>query len=154
MDEGIFQRAALTLLAVFSTDCGPCGEEMPVYESLAKDYEPGQFQVIGIAANHDAPPADGVLADFVKPAGDRFQVLLYSPEMAESFLRDVKKVPVHFWVDRAGKALAVPETGRKAPEAFEAELKTYLGLVLEREGSGTPAGAGSAPAERRKADGN
>lgn len=133
VDERIFQNAALTLLTVFSTDCGPCAGEMELYGRLTQEREPGEFQIVGIAANHATPPADGTLSAFVEKAGGRFPVLQYRPEVAETFLRDVKKVPVHFWVDREGKALAAPETGAKTQTAFEEDIKTHLGLVLKQD---------------------
>ena len=153
-DERIFQNAALTLLAVFSTDCGPCAGEMELYGRLTQEREPGEFQIVGIAANHATPPADGTLAAFVEKAGRRFQVLLYRPEMAETFLRDVKKVPVHFWVNREGKTLAAPETGAKTQTALEEDIKTYLGLVLNQEGTAPPEEAGGKTDNPGRTDGN
>lgn len=154
VDERVFQNAALTLLVVFSTDCGPCAGEMPAYKSLAAAHTPDEFQVIGIAANMETPPADGSLAGFVEAAGERFLTLLYRPEMAETFLKDVGKVPARVWLDRQGRALAAPETGAKPLEDLEAELERYLNQIIQQENSEPAANTVGAPDSHRKAGRN
>lgn len=104
-DQSIFSSARLTLLVIFSTECGPCAAEMPVLKQLSDRYADHGMQVVGIAADHETSSAKDDLHAFVAPAGASFRVLLYRPSMADTFLRDVKRVPVHFWIDSNGHVL-------------------------------------------------
>lgn len=131
VDEGVFRETKLTLLVLFATDCGPCAQEMPVLRQLSEAHDPAQLQVLGISANQSTLDEAVAVRDFTREEGERFRVALYHPAMAETFFKDVRNVPVHFWVDQQGRALAPPETGAKTLAEYRAQAEKYLGMVSE-----------------------
>lgn len=51
VSETIFSQSKLTMVNVWATYCNPCLSEMPGLGELAGEYEPGEFQIVGVISD-------------------------------------------------------------------------------------------------------
>jgi len=79
----------------WATWCGPCKVEMPWFEEFRKTYAPQGLEVLGLA--YDADAGKDAIAASVKKTGATYPILLTDSEV----------LPMSFYVDKAGKVVAV-----------------------------------------------
>ncbi|MDE7429649.1 MAG: TlpA family protein disulfide reductase, partial [Lachnospiraceae bacterium] len=90
--ETVFSEAKLTMINVWATYCNPCLSEMPGLGELAGEYEPGEFQIIGIISDvmegADAEPIS-LAADLIEQTGADYTHLLLNESIYYALLTDV-----------------------------------------------------------------
>lgn len=90
----------------WATWCGPCKLEMPWFEEYSKKYAGQGLVILGLNQDDSAEPAK--IADAARHIGVSYPVLM--PDKGEAIAREyggVDYLPETFYVDRAGKVVAV-----------------------------------------------
>ncbi len=105
VSSDIFLDSRLTMVNVWATYCGPCLREMPELGELAAEYEPADFQLIGVISDvtEDAKQKDlDYAADLIEQTGADYTHLLLNESLYYSLLTDVSAVPTTFFIDEDG----------------------------------------------------
>lgn len=108
VSASVFSESKLTMVNVWATYCNPCLREMPGLGELAGEYEPEDFQIIGIISDvqEDADTAaiDNAAA-LIERTGANYTHLLLNESVYFALLTEVTAVPTTFFVDENGVVL-------------------------------------------------
>lgn len=108
VSSDIFSRSSVTMINVWATYCSPCLSEMPELGELAQEYDPEDFQIIGIVSNvpegADAEKIELVEVLIEQTFAD-YPHLLLNQSLSDGLLADVTAVPTTFFFDKEGKIL-------------------------------------------------
>jgi thiol-disulfide isomerase/thioredoxin len=96
------QRGSVILVNFWATWCGPCRQEMPVLDELAKKYADLGVQVIGVNVETET---DGV-QNYLSEVPVSFPILLDLENIA-SKAYDVKAMPTTVIIDKDGRVRAL-----------------------------------------------
>jgi peroxiredoxin len=114
-------RGHVVLLNFWATWCGPCQEEMPAMERLARDFADRGLLVV--AVNHEE--AQAVVADFVRDHGLTFPVLL-DPDGGVAERYRVVGLPTSYVIDHkgvlVGSALGFRDWNSRAARGYVTDL--------------------------------
>lgn len=128
ISSDILLESKLTMVNVWATYCNPCLREMPGLGELAGEYEPEEFQIIGIVSdvqeNADQKALDYV-SSLIDQTGADYTHLLLNQSLYEAFLTDVAAVPTTFFVNEDGELLDVV-VGSLDKEAWEDKINAFL----------------------------
>lgn len=106
--EEVFTQSRLTMVNVWATYCNPCLSEMPDLGELAGEYDPADFQIIGIVSDvmEDADQSSlDEAAGLIRDTGADYTHLLLNESLYYALLTDVSAVPTTFFVDDSGTVL-------------------------------------------------
>lgn len=106
--ESLFAESRLTMVNVWATYCNPCLSEMPGLGELAGEYDPDQFQIIGIVSDVQEGAQEEAVEyaeALVSQTGAEYSHLLLNQSLFMALLRDVSAVPTTFFVDENGEVL-------------------------------------------------
>lgn len=105
----IVSASRLTMINVWATYCNPCLNEMPGLGELALEYEPEDFQLIGIVSDVlEGTGEQGLdqVRELVDATGaDTYMHLLLSESLYDGLLSNVSAVPTTFFIDAEGRIL-------------------------------------------------
>lgn len=90
-------RGQVVMLNFWASWCGPCRQEMPLLDDLAKRYEPAGFKLLGVNLDADQKAADKILQEI--PVG--FEIL-YDPSSKVSETYKVDAMPSTVLIDCDG----------------------------------------------------
>ncbi len=96
------QRGSVILVNFWATWCGPCRQEMPILDALAKKYADLGVQVVGINVETET---DGV-QNYLSEVPVSFPILLDLENIA-SKAYDVKAMPTTVIIDKDGRVRAM-----------------------------------------------
>ncbi len=113
-------RGNVVLLNFWATWCAPCEQEMPVFDSWQRRYNPRGFQVVGISLDDDADSAQK-LANKLKIA---YPVAMGDAKLGERY-GGILGLPMTFLIGRDGKVLAEFQ-GESDLKSIEGEIKAAL----------------------------
>jgi len=108
VSSDIFGGSRLTMLNVWATYCNPCLNEMPELGELAKEYDPADFQLLGIISDVTKDSEENMLtlaADLVDETGADYPHLLLNESLYYGLLQDVTAVPTTFFLNENGEIL-------------------------------------------------
>lgn len=116
------QRGDIVLLNFWASWCGPCLQEMPELDRLAKKFQPLGVQVWGVNVERDSAAAKAYL--------NKVQVqfpILFDSENTVSQAYSVEAMPTTVILDKAGQVRAV-HRGYKAgyEKKYEDDIKALL----------------------------
>ncbi|MBD5549822.1 MAG: TlpA family protein disulfide reductase [Lachnospiraceae bacterium] len=128
VSSAVFSEAKLTMVNVWATYCNPCLSEMPGLGELAQEYDPEEFQIIGIIS--DVPEGSGqkemeLAADLIEQTGADYTHLLLNESIYFALLTDVSAVPTTFFVDENGVILDTI-VGAMEKSAWEEKIGALL----------------------------
>lgn len=130
VSSSVFSEAKLTMVNVWATYCNPCLSEMPELGELAKEYDPKDFQIIGIISDvqegSDLETLE-LAADLISKTGADYPHLLLNESLYYALLTDVTAVPTTFFITETGK-VADTVIGAMDKSAWE---ETINGLLEE-----------------------
>lgn len=124
----IFARSKLTMVNVWATYCGPCLNEMPDLGQLAAEYEPEEFQIIGVISDVLEGEDQELAESLIQETGADYTHLLLNESLYYALLTDVTAVPTTFFLDGEGTVL---DTVVGAMEKSDWE-ETINGLLEEQ----------------------
>lgn len=93
------------VLNFWGTYCAPCKIEMPWLEELSKKYAPDGFEVVGVT--YDSEVGKATIEKNTHKLGVTYPILLSDPTVEKAYLSDSEVLPMSFYVDKAGKVIAV-----------------------------------------------
>jgi thiol-disulfide isomerase/thioredoxin len=96
------QRGSVILVNFWATWCGPCRQEMPILDALAKKYADLGVQVVGVNVETET---DGVQS-YLSEVPVSFPILLDLENIA-SKAYDVKAMPTTVIIDKDGRVRAL-----------------------------------------------
>lgn len=107
-DENIFKKNDLTMVAVWSTTCGPCAEELPDFVKLSKELK--GVTVIGVCLDTAERGSTGfsqfrikVAREMLAKAGGDFITLMPSTDLIMAKLGGIYAMPSVFFVNSKGE---------------------------------------------------
>ena len=105
ISEDVFLQSKLTMVNVWATYCGPCLNEMPGLGELAAEYDPAEFQIIGIVSDVREGEDPSLVEELVQQTGADYPHLLANASIDQAFLAGVSGVPTTFFFDGEGAYL-------------------------------------------------
>ncbi|MBQ8633606.1 MAG: TlpA family protein disulfide reductase [Lachnospiraceae bacterium] len=100
-----FATSKLTMINVWGTYCNPCLSEMPDLGELAAEYDPAQFQIVGVVCDvMEDDSADNIdyAKQLITETKANYPHLLLNESLYMSFVGAVSAVPTTFFVRSDG----------------------------------------------------
>ena len=126
-----FATSKLTMINVWGTYCNPCLSEMPDLGELAAEYDPAQFQLVGVVCDvMEDDSADNIdyAKQLITETKANYPHLLANESIYMSFLGAVSAVPTTFFVRSDGSMVGYL-TGAMDKESW----KTLIDDLLSKE---------------------
>lgn len=105
VSQEIFTQSKLTMVNVWATYCNPCLSEMPGLGELAAEYDPAEFQLIGIVSDVMEGEDQSLAESLVQETGANYLHLLANDSIGQAILSSVSAVPTTFFFDGEGAYL-------------------------------------------------
>ena len=105
VSQEVFTQSKLTMVNVWATYCNPCLSEMPGLGELASEYEPAEFQIIGIVSDVWEGEDQALVENLVQETGAAYPHLLANDSINQALLSSVSGVPTTFFFDGGGAYL-------------------------------------------------
>lgn len=108
VSSDILANAKITMINVWATYCNPCLSEMPGLGELAGEYDPAQFQLIGVISDVMEGGDEAQItyaASLIEQTGADYTHLLLNRSLYEGLLTGVSAVPTTFFLDENGVLL-------------------------------------------------
>lgn len=105
VSQEIFSQSKLTMVNVWATYCNPCLSEMPGLGELAAEYDPAEFQLIGIVSDVMEGEDQSLVESLVQETGANYLHLLANDSIGQAILSSVSAVPTTFFFDGEGAYL-------------------------------------------------
>lgn len=105
VSQEVFTQSKLTMVNVWATYCNPCLREMPGLGELAADYDPSEFQIIGVVSDVREGADLSLVKSLVQETGADYLHLLANDSLNQAFLAGVTNVPTTFFFDGEGAYL-------------------------------------------------
>lgn len=121
------------MINFWATWCGPCKIETPWLVELRNEYASQGFEILGISAeDDDLEPGDkagwakdkAAIAAFVRQEHMPYPVLINGDSISNTY-GGLEVMPTSFFVDRAGKVVAV-QLGITSKDEMAAKIKKAL----------------------------
>ena len=123
-----FANSKLTMINVWGTYCNPCLSEMPDLGELAAEYDPAQFQIVGIVCDvmedDDAKNID-YAKQLITETKANYPHLLLNESLYMSLVGAVSAVPTTFFVRKDGSLVGYL-TGAMPKENWKAVIDDLL----------------------------
>lgn len=105
VSQEVFSQSKLTMVNVWATYCNPCLSEMPGLGELAAEYDPSEFQIIGVVSNVREGDDQALVESLVQETGANYPHLLANDSIDRALLAGVSGVPTTFFFDGEGAYL-------------------------------------------------
>lgn len=106
ISSDVLKESRLTMVNVWATYCNPCLKEMPELGILASEYDPADFQIVGIISDvtEDSDEASIELAkSLIDETDAAYTHLFLNESLYYGLLTDVTAVPTTFFIDSDSK---------------------------------------------------
>lgn len=121
----ILSQSKLTMINVWATFCNPCLSEMPGLGELAAEYDPTEFQIIGIVDDVLEGDDPSYAASLIQQTGANYTHLLLNESLYFALLSNVTAVPTTFFLDAQG-TIVDTVVGAMDKSAWEAKINGLL----------------------------
>ena len=128
VSQEIFSQSQLTMVNIWATYCNPCLSEMPELGELAGEYDPADFQLIGIISDVQEGGDEAQIAlaaSLIEQTGADYTHLLLNRSLYSSLLTGVNAVPTTFFLDENGTLLGTV-IGARDKSAWEEIINGLL----------------------------
>ena len=124
VDMSIFKDKKLTLVNLFSTNCGPCMGELPDIADLSKELEGSDMSAVAVILNTTASgkpdmQAGGIVKGLLDDKADFLTVIYPDENMQANIISDVTSVPYTFFVDENGEMVGEPYIGAHSKDEWK-----------------------------------
>jgi thiol-disulfide isomerase/thioredoxin len=116
------------MINVWGTYCNPCLSEMPALGELAAEYDPAQFQLVGVVCDvmeNDSTKNIDYAKQLITETKANYPHLLANESVYMSFLGAVSAVPTTFFVRQDGSLIGYL-TGALEKENWKALIDDLL----------------------------
>ena len=123
-----FANSKLTMINVWGTYCNPCLSEMPDLGELAAEYDPAQFQIVGIVCDvmeDDSAKNIDNAKQLIAETKANYPHLLLNESLYMSLVGAVSAVPTTFFVRQDGSLVGYL-TGAMPKENWKAVIDDLL----------------------------
>lgn len=104
-------KGKVVMINFWASWCGPCRQEMPLLETMAKDLEKAGFVLLGVNLDEEVDDAK----EFLESTPVTFTVLL-NPDQSVAELYKNEAMPSSYFVDRDGNLAYLHKGYRKGEE--------------------------------------
>jgi len=128
VSSDILSDSKLTMVNVWATYCNPCLREMPGLGELAGEYDPEEFQIIGIISDVQEGSDQKIIdyaSDLIGQTGADYTHLILNKSVYDALLTDVTVVPTTFFIDENGMILDTV-IGSMDKSAWEEKINALL----------------------------
>lgn len=125
LSSEVFSQSKLTMVNVWATYCNPCLREMPSLGELAAEYDPEEFQLIGIVSDVLEGEDQSTAESLVQQTQANYPHLLLNESIYYGLLMDVSAVPTTFFLDKDGMVLDTV-VGAMEKSAWEDKINGLL----------------------------
>lgn len=105
VSQEVFSQSRLTMVNVWATYCNPCLREMPGLGELAAEYDPSEFQIIGVVSDVWEGEDPALVEDLIQETGADYPHLLANDSLSYALLSGVSGVPTTFFFNGEGAYL-------------------------------------------------
>ena len=105
VSQDVFSQSKLTMVNVWATYCNPCLSEMPGLGELASEFEPAEFQIIGIVSDVWEGEDQTLVESLVQETGAAYPLCHANDSIGQAILSSVSAVPTTFFFDGEGAYL-------------------------------------------------
>lgn len=105
VSQEVFTQSKLTMVNVWATFCNPCLNEMPGLAELAAEYDPSEFQLIGVISDVREGEDQSLAESLIQETGADYPHLLANDSLDQALLFSVNAVPTTFFFDGEGAYL-------------------------------------------------
>lgn len=95
-------KGKVVLLSFWTTFCGPCLEELPVFQKMQKEIGRDDFVVVPVSEDVELGEAKPFIEKFFKSENIKM-TNFFDQDQAAATSFDVQTVPANFLIDRNGK---------------------------------------------------
>ena len=128
VSQEVFTQSRLTMLNVWATFCNPCLNEMPGLGELAAEYDPAEFQLIGVVSDVREGEDQTLVESLVQETGADYPHLLANDSLDQAILSGVSGVPTTFFFDGEGAYL-----GGVVGAAEKSDWEELIHELLEKQ---------------------
>lgn len=128
VSSDIFSGSKLTMVNVWATHCNPCLREMPGLGELAGEYDPEEFQIIGIISDVQEGADQRTMdraSDLIRQTDADYTHLVLNESVYYALLTDVSAVPTTFFIDENGVILDTM-IGSMEKSAWKEKIDAFL----------------------------
>lgn len=123
--SAVFSQSKLTMVNVWATYCNPCLSEMPELGELAHEFEPEEFQIIGIISDVVEGSGQEQAEELIEQTQADYMHLMINESIYNALLTDVAAVPTTFFIDENGNILDTV-IGAREKAAWEEKINEFL----------------------------
>lgn len=121
VDENVFKENEVTILNLWSVNCGPCVKELPELDRLSKEFK-GKVKVLGIVGDFEKEDAK----EIVKSKKVSYPNLIVNKELEEQVTKHFDYVPVTLFVDKDGKVIDTFIPGGSDYNGFKSIVESII----------------------------
>lgn len=139
--KDVFAEKKLTMVNMWATWCGPCVEEIPELEEIAKEYKDGDVAIKGLPVEIDGQtgkPMAGLtegekkmVEDVLKETGATYQQLLASEDMKQT-LSELEGFPTTYFINQKGELVGEPIVGSNSKDGWKKIIEERLKMLEEK----------------------
>lgn len=104
----LFANSTLTMVNVWGTFCNPCLSEMPSLGQIAQEYDPADFQMVGVVVDvYEGDSEDKIsnALSLVDETQANYTHLLLNNDMYDQFVGSSQSVPTTYFFNENGEIL-------------------------------------------------
>ncbi len=129
-----FKSYKLTILNVFSINCGPCMAELPELAELSPEMQKKNVNFIGVCLEFEsdgkvAGEAKDVLNPIFEKAGHTLTIITPDDILLNNLLAGIQAIPYSVFVDSKGNIVGDPIVGSLSKDAWSKAIDEKLAQI-------------------------
>ena len=125
----IFSKSKLTMVNIWSTDCGPCIDEMPEIAKLYNNLPKGSNIISICTDSADNKECLDLAKKVMKKSDAKFKTLIPDKVLKENLIKDVYVFPTTIFIDSNGKIVGTPHFEDNTEQSYRKSIEDRLKLV-------------------------
>lgn len=129
VNSDIFSKSKLTMVNIWSTDCGPCIDEMPDIAKLYNNLPKGSNIISICTDSADNKDCLDLAKKVMKKSDAEFKTLIPDKVLKENLIKNVYVFPTTIFIDSNGKVVGTPHFDDHTEQAYRKSIEDRLKLV-------------------------